>query len=313
MKIFFLLRHSGYLRNYETVVKLLAEKGHHVHLGFFKIDDLYRLKQLEALLRESPDITYDVYPRRLWLWGPLADFVRILQTYTRFLGKSYQDAHKLRQRAAALLPAFICGLLRRFVGSSEKKIWSVIKGLQAVEMAIPFDPGISRALAAYNPDIFLVTPLIDLRATQLDWVKCANSAKIKTGLCVASWDNLTNKSLIQAETNIILVWNEFQKAEAVNLHKIPASKIIVTGAQCYDRWFDCRPSKSKQEFLRHVGLEDAKSFVLYLCSSRFIAPNEVDFVKAWITGAEEYRESPRERPRGAGEAASAKCFAMGNR
>ncbi len=27
MKIFFLLRHSGYLRNYDSVVRLLAEKG----------------------------------------------------------------------------------------------------------------------------------------------------------------------------------------------------------------------------------------------------------------------------------------------
>lgn len=282
MKIFFLLRHSGYLRNYETVVKLLADKGHQVHLGLFKIDDLYKPSQLEALLCESPNITYGIYPRRLWIWGPLADFVRLLQTYTRFLGKSYQNAHKLRQRAAILLPALICRLIRCIVGSSDSRIWSMIKVLQAIERAIPLDPGISQALTAYNPDIFLVTPLIDLRATQLDWVKCANSAKIKTGLCVASWDNLTNKSLIQAETDIILVWNEFQKSEAVNLHKIPSSKIIVTGAQCYDRWFDCRPSKSKEEFLRHVGLDDAKPFVLYLCSSRFIAPNEVGFIKEWI-------------------------------
>ena len=37
MKIFFLLRHSGYLRNYDSVVRLLAEKGNSVHLGFFKI------------------------------------------------------------------------------------------------------------------------------------------------------------------------------------------------------------------------------------------------------------------------------------
>lgn len=282
MKIFFLLRHSGYLRNYETVVKLLADKGHQVHLGLFKIDDLYKLPQLEDLLSSSANITYEIYPRRLWLWGPLADFVRLLQTYTRFLGKSYENAHKLRQRAATLLPAFICGLIRCIVGSSENKIWSMIKGLQAIERAIPFDPRISQVLAAYNPDIFLVTPLIDLRATQLDWVKCANSAKIKTGLCVASWDNLTNKSLIQAETDIVLVWNEFQKSEAVNLHKIPSSKIIVTGAQCYDRWFDNRPSQSREAFLRHVGLDAAKPFVLYLCSSRFIAPNEVGFIKAWV-------------------------------
>ena len=60
-----------------------------------------------------------------------------------------------------------------------------------------------------------LTPLIDLKASQLDWLKGAKALGIKTGLCVFSWDNLTNKSLIQIETDIVLVWNEIQKYEAV--------------------------------------------------------------------------------------------------
>jgi hypothetical protein len=282
MKIFFLLRHSGYLRNYEAVVKLLADKGHHVHLGLFKVSELYKLRQIEGLLRESANITYGIYPRRVWLWGPLAVTVRLLQTYLRFLDKRYQNAHKLRQRAASMLPAFICGLIRSMVGSNENKIWFLIKCLRTIEHAIPVDPGISQILASYSPDVFLVTPLIDLRASQLDWVKCAKSSNIKTGLCVASWDNLTNKSLIQTEVDIILVWNEFQKSEAVKLHKISSSKICVTGAQCYDRWFARQPSTAKEEFLHHIGLDPKRPFILYLCSSRFIAPDEVGFVMKWV-------------------------------
>lgn len=297
MKIFFLLRHSGYLRNYEAVVKLLADKGHHVHLGLFKISDLYKLRQIEDLLRGSANITHGIYPRRVWLWGPLAVSVRLLQTYLRFLDQRYQNAHKLRQRAASMLPALICSLIRGMVGSNENKIWLMIKCLRAIENAIPVDPGILQILASYNPDIFLVTPLIDLRASQLDWVKGAKSLKIKTGLCVASWDNLTNKSLIQTETDIVLVWNEFQKSEAVKLHKISSSKIFVTGAQCYDRWFAHRPSTSKKEFLHHIGLDPKRAFILYLCSSRFIAPNEVDFVMQWVA---ELRENKNPQVNGLG-------------
>ena len=297
MKIFFLLRHSGYLRNYEAVVKLLADKGHHVHLALFKVTELYKLRQIEGLLRKSANITYGIYPKRFWLWGPLAVSVRLLQTYLRFLDKRYQNAHKLRQRAASMLPAFICGLIRSMVGSNENKIWFMIKCLRAIERAIPVDPRILQILASYNPDIFLVTPLIDLRATQLDWVKCAKFSNIKAGLCVASWDNLTNKSLIQTETDIVLVWNEFQKSEAVKFHKISSSKIFVTGAQCYDRWFAHRPSTSKEEFLRHVGLDPKRPFILYLCSSRFIAPNEVDFVMKWV---EELRKNKNQQVNGLG-------------
>ena len=291
MKIFFLLRHSEYLRNYEAVVKLLADRGHHIHLGIFKVSDLYNLGQLEGLLNHSVNITYGTYPRRVWFWGPLAASVRLLQTYLRFLDKSYQNAPKLRQRAASMLPAFICGLIQRMVGSNENKIWLMIRCLRAIERAIPLDSKIIRVLASYNPDIFLVTPLIDLRATQLDWVKCAKFLRIKTGLCVASWDNLTNKSLIQTETDMVLVWNEFQKSEAINLHKIGSSRIKITGAQCYDKWFAHRPLTSKTEFLSHVGLDPNRPFILYLCSSRFIAPNEVNFVMRWVEGLRKNKNS----------------------
>jgi hypothetical protein len=57
-----------------------------------------------------------------------------------------------------------------------------------------------------NPDVFLVTPLIDLRASQLDWLKAARALGIKSGFCVASWDNLSNKSLIQTEPDVVYVW-----------------------------------------------------------------------------------------------------------
>ena len=291
MKIFFLLRHSGYLRNYEAVVKLLADRGHRIHLGIFKVSALYKLGQIEALLRHSTNITYGTYPRRVWLWGPLAGFVRVLQTYLRFLDKSYQNAPKLRQRAASMLPAFICGLIQKWVGSSENKIWLMIRCLRTIERAIPLDHKITRTIASYTPDIFLVTPLIDLRATQLDWVKCAKFLRIKTGLCVASWDNLTNKSLIQAETDIVLLWNEFQKSEAINFHKISSSKISVTGAQCYDKWFAHRPLTSREEFLHQVGLDPNRPYILYLCSSPFIAPDEVGFVMKWVEGLRKNKNS----------------------
>ena len=49
MKIFFLLRHSEYLRNYESVVMLLAERGHIVHLGFYKIGEDYKEDEIKKL------------------------------------------------------------------------------------------------------------------------------------------------------------------------------------------------------------------------------------------------------------------------
>jgi hypothetical protein len=282
MKIFFLLRHSEYLRNYESVVRLLAERGHTVHLGFYKIGEDYKEDEIKKLLQNDAKITYALYSWRDRLWTPIATPIRLLQTYLRFLDERYRDSNKLRQRAASELPSSLRFLVRIVVGNSEKRIWSFIRFLRKIERAIPVDLAVRQILKSYNPDIFLVTPLIDLKASQLTWLKGAKSLGIKTGgLCVFSWDNLTNKSLIQLETDIVLVWNEIQKREAVEFHRISPSKVTITGAQCYDRWFDHRPSTSREDFLRHVGLESQRPFILYLCSSPFIAPKEVEFVARW--------------------------------
>jgi len=176
------------------------------------------------------------------------------------------------------------------VGNSEKRIWSFVRFLRKIEGAIPVDPAIRQILSSYKPDVFLVTPLIDLKASQLDWVKGAKSLGIKTGLCVFSWDNLTNKSLIQIETDIVLVWNEIQKREAVEFHRIAPSKVTITGAQCYDKWFNHKPSTSREAFLRHVGLPSQGPFILYLCSSPFIAPKEVEFVAKWTKSLREHKD-----------------------
>ena len=168
------------------------------------------------------------------------------------------------------------------VGRTGQNMWTVINLLKIVEKAIPLNPFIVDFFKSYRPDVFLVTPLIDLRGTQIDWLKCAKSMDIKSGLCVASWDNLTNKSLIQTEPDTVFVWNKIQQEEAVELHRIDPSKIVVTGAQCHDRLFARRPSTSSEEFRRKVGLPLETPFLLYLCSSRFIAPHEVDFIGQWI-------------------------------
>ena len=48
----------------------------------------------------------------------------------------------------------------------------------------------------------------------------------------------------------VLVWNETQKLEAARFHAIAPERVIVTGAQCFDQWFDRMPSTSREAFRR---------------------------------------------------------------
>jgi hypothetical protein len=88
--------------------------------------------------------------------------------------------------------------------------------------------------------------------------------------------------MVRVEPDAIMVWNEIQKREAVDLHGVPASKVVVTGAQLFDEWFERQPTTSREEFCRQVGLPADRPFLLYLCSSPLIAGREVPFVGFWI-------------------------------
>src|SRR6185436_15012933 len=110
----------------------------------------------------------------------------------------------------------------------------------------------------------------------------ARALGIRTALCVASWDNLTNKGLIHGDVDLVTVWNDAMKQEAVAFHGIAPARVAVTGAQPFDHWFEWSPRTTREEFCRRVGLPAGKPYILYLCSSGFIAPQESPFVKNWV-------------------------------
>jgi hypothetical protein len=116
----------------------------------------------------------------------------------------------------------------------------------------------------------------------VDYVRCAGRRGINSVLAVGSWDHLTTKGLIHELPDRILVWNELQRTEASELHGARPDQVVVTGAQAYDHWFAQRPSAEREPFCARVGLPADRPYLLYLCSSPFIAPHEVEIVRRWI-------------------------------
>jgi hypothetical protein len=80
----------------------------------------------------------------------------------------------------------------------------------------------------------------------------------------------------------ILVWNDIQKREAVDLHRMSESSVVVTGAARFDDFFDLSASTSREDFCGRVGLDSSRPLLLYVCSSPFVAPREVEFVRQWV-------------------------------
>jgi hypothetical protein len=69
--------------------------------------------------------------------------------------------------------------------------------------------------------------------------------------------------------------------EAVTLHGMPRRRVIVTGAQSFDHWFEFQPSRGREEFMREQGFEPHRDLILYLCSSTSISPREIELIREW--------------------------------
>jgi len=157
-----------------------------------------------------------------------------------------------------------------------------VRALRALDAALPVSPGARDLVLGTRPDVVLVTPLVELGEPQTDFVRAAKALGVPTALCVASWDNLTNKGSIPELPELVTVWNDAQRTEAVELHDVPAERVVATGAQSYDQWFEWGPSRDRASFAAGVGLPGERPLVLYLCSSRFIAPDEAAYVRRWL-------------------------------
>ncbi len=283
MKIVFSMRHAGALRNFASTVEELARRGHRIHLVFMRRDKLGESRLASELAITYPTITFaEPIDKAVRPWSGLARTVRSLGDCARYRAAVYNDAHALRDRATR----HVSGAARRLIAlplfRTRAGLALLTRALRLVERAIPADPFVRDVVKGQAPDLVLVTPLVDFGSAQEEYVKAARELAIPSALCVHSWDNLTNKGLIHVSPDRVFVWNDAQVREAETMHGIDRDRVVPTGAPCYDQWFTRRPSTSREEFCQKVGLPPHKPYLLYLCSSQFIAPREADFVKRWV-------------------------------
>jgi hypothetical protein len=284
MKILFLARHFSYLRLFESAVIELAERGHSIHLSADREEAMGGATLVERLASRYPNVTVGWTPgRETGAWADLSKKLRLGIDYLRYLDPRYANAPKLRSRSEDRTPGAIMAMARlpMLRGRGGRRFLSWI--LRQLEAGIPRSPVIDEFFRDQNPDIVLITPLIDLGSRQNDHYRSARALGQRTVLAVGSWDHLSSKSLLRHVPDLVTVWNETQKQEAIEMHGVPESRIAVTGAQCYDQWFGRQPSRSRRELCDLVGLDPDKPFILYVCSSLFKnTANEAQFVESWI-------------------------------
>src|SRR5690349_205335 len=217
MRLLFSVNNFGFLRNFEPALRAMAARGHVLHLLAERRDQVGGMRTIENLVRDYPErITYGFATgRKEELWTPLATQVRLCLDYWRYLDPLYDDSPSLRARAAQLAPR----LASTIPGVQSRSVRRLLQRLfTTIERAMPPGAAVEGVLRAQNPDLLLLTPLLYFGSQQVEYVRAAKAAGIPSVLGVGSWDHLTTKGLIHEVPDRIVVWNEFQRREAIELH-----------------------------------------------------------------------------------------------
>lgn len=296
--ILFVLDHPGFLLHFDATIAVLAARGHTIHVAFSRPDKWPH--GLEAIDRsDSQIVVHDRIPGRT-ATPRLARGVRRLADYVHYLDPALADAvyARAKWRRLARFPGPLAALERR--DTLARPVVGLLLGFLAfAERVLPSDRPIERFISELRPDAVAVSPLVDARTDLTDYVEAAGRLGLPSALCVASWDNLSSKGLVRAVPDRVSVWNETQRSEAVRFHRLSAERIVITGAQSYDRWFDRRPVKTAAEVAGRYGLPEAAPLILFAGSTRQRQTEalEPSFVRNWI---EALRASGRPEIAGAG-------------
>ena len=216
-------------------------------------------------------------------WYPVARSLRSADDHLRYVEQSAGErAPYLVSRARNEAPGWARALGNVTGLSGARSVGVVRRAIHALERALPESPELLMHVRLARPDVLLLAPHLMPGAVDDAYLRAAAAHGVPAGLCVSSWDNLSSKQTIRFIPDLVTVWNDVQRREAVELHRVPSDRIAVTGAQCFDQWFDW-PVRPREAFLERVGLDPRRPYVLYAGGALFPDnPVEAEWALEWI-------------------------------
>jgi hypothetical protein len=281
MKVLFSALHLAYFRNFESVIRELAERGHHVHLTADETEGMGGQELAVRLAAQYPSVTWELLPSlAAEPWYDAARKLRVGLDYVRALEPRYVASPKLRLRARGRTPRLV-----RWTTAVPLLGPAVTRAaLTRIERLLPQGEAMAGYIREQAPDVVVLASLTYARSQQLDVLKAARALRIPVAAAIMSWDHLSSKALLHMAPDMVIVWNDVQRREAVEMHGLAEERVAVTGAQCYDQWFGRTPSRSREAFCRAVGLRPDRPFALWVHSALSPAPEppEPVLVTRWI-------------------------------
>ena len=284
MKFLFIAKQKKNVDTFETTIVELLARGHWITLAIQQRDN-ERDRRLVERFAHSHFALVACPEERADAWRRVAPLVRSTRDWTQYYRPAYARARKLHQRALARL-------LRELGSGASLDVTALSLGdagsdrlrdaLAHVENAIPSDPLHEEFITRHAPDVVLVSPGLHFGSGQSDFIKSARALGIPAWMLLFSWDNLSTKGALHVAPDRMFVWNTRQVREADELHGYPSDRVVVVGAPRFDEFFTLRSVVPRDAFFAPLKLDPERRTILYLCSSRFIAADEVSFIQTWL-------------------------------
>lgn len=286
MKFLFVAKQQRNAAAYFDTLHGLVQRGHQVTVAVQERDEA-RDRQLAERINSDRFTVVPCPAARIDEWGAVGPVVRRLRDCLHFLRPPLADSpalqmrvfDRLRQELGLDVPTeALVEALRTVPPAQLGRLEAV---LRLAERSIPTSDLLDEFVASERPDVMLISPLVHFGSAQADVAASARRHGIPVWMLLFSWDNLSTKGCMHVEPDLMFVWNDRQRREAEELHRFPSGRVVVAGAARFDSFFDLKPAMTREQFLRPLGLDPARPTLLYLCSSRLIAPEELGFIRRW--------------------------------
>lgn len=172
--------------------------------------------------------------------------------------------------------------LKKFIASTfGKSKWIRMKLAPKIdEFIFPQRPH-KELFDKYKPSIVFVPDIFGPQG--LDILREAKRQGVKSLGMTASWDHFP-KRFEARKPDVLLVWNEVLKKEAMELQNYEEKNIFVTGVPQYDLFAQKEYLMSREEFFKKINLDPKKKLISFFSSSKR-APDDgdiVDMILKWL-------------------------------
>ncbi len=164
------------------------------------------------------------------------------------------------------------------------------RAYQAAEAAVFAGREFDALLARTKPDLVVAgTP--GVAAADAHLLRAAKRAKIRSATVMLSWDNLTSKGYMAAQPDVLLVWNQLMRREALDYHDF-TGPIIEVGAAQFDVYREIIGTPELAGFRAAHGIASRAPLIVWGTINNEIYPNQLEVLQQFVARIEQDPRRP---------------------